>query len=151
MANIPHTLSRTGAVLALATSLTLLAGPAGLAQDAPEAASDPLEAPRCVSMRPINGYTVIDRRHLLLRSGASRRFLVTTRSNCSELRFGSQIGTSFRDFGRLCRPFVEYIYPEHGFRCAVDTIEEVESEEAARALIEARAAAEAAAEAEAER
>ncbi|WP_421786191.1 DUF6491 family protein [Hyphobacterium sp.] len=110
------------------------AGPS-LAQDASD------DAPRCVRLTNINGYTVIDRQHVVLRGGVSRHYLVTTRHSCPGLNFGARIATTFGETETVCPPVVEYLIPDDGFRCAIDTIEEVEDVESARALIEARAAA----------
>ena len=96
----------------------------------------------CVSLRNINGYAVIDDQHVVLNSGASRHYLITTRTRCSGLSFGAQIATSFGDNARICPPVAEYIIPSDGWRCAIDTIEEVESQERAEALVAERAAAE---------
>lgn len=96
----------------------------------------------CVSLRNINGYSVIDDRHVVLNSGASRHYLITTRTRCSGLSFGAQIATSFGDNARICPPVAEYIIPSDGWRCAIDTIEEVESQEQAEALVAERAGAE---------
>lgn len=101
----------------------------GAAQAAPED-----DAPRCVSVRGINGYTVLDDQHLLLRGGASRFYLVSTRTRCSGMSAGAEVGLSFGDTARICRPIVEYVIPEDGWRCAIESILEVDSEEAARAL-----------------
>ena len=95
--------------------------------------------PRCVLVRGVNGYTVLDDRHLLLRGGASRYYLVTTRTRCSGLRSGASVGLSFPDTARICQPVTEYIIPEDGWRCAIAEVVEVESEEAARARIENQA------------
>jgi len=116
------------------TAATALAGVS--AAHAQDEASE-----RCVTIRNINGYSVIDDRHLVLNAGANDHFLVTTRSRCSGMRFGAQIGTTFGDNARLCRPFLEYIVPEDGWRCAIDTIETVESPDAARELVAQREAA----------
>lgn len=95
--------------------------------------------PRCVLVRGVSGYSVIDDRHMLLQGGASRYYLVTTRTRCSGLRSGVSIGLSFADTARICTPVTEYLIPDDGWRCAIDTVVEVESEDAARALIEQRA------------
>lgn len=119
---------------------------AGLALAAPAAIAQPAgdeETSRCVYLRNINGYTVLDDQHVVLNGGASRHYLVTTRTRCSGLRFGVQIATSFGETERLCRPFAEFIIPDDGWRCAIDTIEEVETLERARELVAARAADEA--------
>jgi len=99
-----------------------------------------LEAPRCVQVRNVNGYSVIDDRHVLLNGGASRHYLVTTRNRCPDLRFGMQLGFSFGRTARLCRPFIEHIVTGGPVRCSIETIEEVENRQAAQALIDARAA-----------
>lgn len=101
-----------------------------------DAAGD--DEPGCVQVRGVNGYSVIDDRHLLLRGGASRYYLVTTRSRCSGLRAGASVGLSFAETARLCPPVTEYVIPDDGWRCAIDDVVEVESEEDARARITAR-------------
>lgn len=115
----------------------LLAASGGAAQD-PSGDADP----RCVLVRGINDYNVLDDRHLLLRGGASRYYLVTTRTRCSGLRFGASVGLSFPDTARICPPITEYLIPEDGWRCAISEIVEVDSEEGARARIEEQARAE---------
>ena len=120
-------------ILTVTSAMFLMSTPA-LAQ---EQESD--DAPSCVNLRNINGYSVIDNQHLVLKGGVSNHYLVTTQTRCSGMRFGAQIGTSFDDNARLCRPFMEYIIPDDGWRCAIDTVEEVEDEDAARALIAERA------------
>lgn len=122
---------KTGLTAAAGLLALSLAAPAALAQD--EAGSN------CVSLRNINGYTVLDDQHVVLNGGASHHYLITTRTRCSGLRFGVQITTSFDDTERLCPPILEFITPQDGWRCAIDTIEEVESPEQARELVEARA------------
>lgn len=127
---------------ALAASLAALAC-SGCAAPAAVSSSSATEepAPRCVQLRAINGYTVLDDQHLILNGGVNRRYLVTTRSRCSGLRAGVRVATSFGSNARLCPPLIEHIIPSDGHRCLIDTVEEVESVEAARALIAARAAA----------
>lgn len=97
------------------------------------------DSPRCVRLTNINGYSVIDREHVVFRGGASRHYLATLRHRCPDLNFGVRLATSFGDNATICPPVVEFITPENGFRCAIDTIEEVESVDAARDLIETRA------------
>jgi len=101
------------------------------------------DAPRCIRMVHINGYSVIDREHVVFRGGASRHYLATLRHSCPDLNFGVRLATSFGENATLCPPVVEFITPDNGFRCAIDTVEEVDSVDAARALIEARADVEA--------
>lgn len=133
---------------ASALALALTAAPvhgAALQDAAPgaqaDADDDDLDPARCVRIRTISGYTVIDDRHLLIRGGPSRHYLVTTRQRCSGMRFGVQIGVSFSDNQRICQPHMEYVIPDDGWRCLIDTIEEVDSPDHARDLIGRRAAA----------
>lgn len=135
------------ALLLAASALALTAAPVlgaglqdGAGQDA-SARADGDDAPRCVTIRTISGYSVIDDRHLLIQGGPSRQYLVTTRQRCSGMRFGVQIGTSFTANQRICQPHMEYIIPDDGWRCLIDTIEEVDSREHAEDLIARRAAA----------
>lgn len=104
-------------------------------------ASDEGDRSSCVNLRNINGYNVIDNQHVVLNGGASRHYLVTTAGSCPDLRSGVRIATSFSANTRLCRPFIEYLIPERGFRCPIDTVEQVDSLDAARALIAEREAA----------
>ncbi len=108
-----------------------------------EAAAEPEtlpEPPRCVRLVNIHGYSVIDSEHVVLKGGSgNRRYLATLRRSCPELRFGTRLTTSFGANARICHPTMEYI---GGRTCRIEQIEEVESLEAARALINARAQAE---------
>ncbi|MCR9130740.1 MAG: DUF6491 family protein [Alphaproteobacteria bacterium] len=122
------------AVHALLSAL-VLAGADAAVQD---------DEPRCVQVRGINGYSVLDDRHLLLRGGASRYYLVTTRTRCSGLRFGASVGLSFADTARICPPITEYLIPDDGWRCRISEIVEVQDEDAARARIAEQAEADAA-------
>ncbi|WP_421792108.1 DUF6491 family protein [Hyphobacterium sp.] len=101
------------------------------------------DSPRCLRMTNINSYSVIDREHVVFRGGASRHYLATMRHRCPDLNFGIQIATSFGSNATICHPVVEFITPQNGFRCAIDTIEQVDSMDEARALIAERAEAEA--------
>lgn len=118
---------KTTLALAGAATLAALAASPALAQE-----------DRCVQIRNISGYSVIDDRNVLIRMGASRYVLATTRTRCSGLRSGIQIATSFGDNTRICQPSVEYIVPDDGWRCQIDTLQEVESEDEARAIIAQR-------------
>jgi hypothetical protein len=121
----------TALTTAAAAAAVLFAGGSALAQESGSEAAG-ASTSECVSLRGVNGYQVIDDQHLVLTGGASRYYLVTTSSRCSGLRFGAQIGTSFGDNARLCPPIVEYVIPDDGWRCAIDTVEEVESLEDAQ-------------------
>ncbi|WP_417484259.1 DUF6491 family protein [Maricaulis salignorans] len=93
----------------------------------------------------ITGYSVIDEEHLVLNGGPNHHHLVTMRNRCAGLRHGVEVGLSFPSTTTLYTPFLEYVSTREDSRCAIDTIEAVESVDAARALIEQRAAEEAAA------
>lgn len=118
-------------------TLALALSAAGLALTAPASANDRI---RLIN---INGYSVVDDQHVILTGGASRYYLVTLRRRCSGLRFGSAIGTSFDSNATIMNPRFEYIQAElgQGLRCYIETIEQVESRDAARALIDERAEA----------
>lgn len=94
-----------------------------------------------ILIRNISGYVVIDDEHIALRSGSSRAYLVTLDNRCWGLRFGSAIGTSFRENRRISNPRFEYITTGED-RCYIDTIELVDSVEIARELVAERAEAE---------
>lgn len=122
-------------------AVSLIVAAAALGAIASPAARAAQEAPSCVRVQNISGYSVIDSRHLLLRGGASAFYLVTTRNRCSGMRAGAQIGLSFAASARVCPSMNEFIIPDDGWRCAIDTIEEVDSKAAAEALIAERAEA----------
>ena len=146
----------TSSVLAGLGGLALLAGsPAQampLAQEtAPNSAHEPGAPPPQERIRlvNVNGYSVIDREHVVLNGGASRHYLVTLRNRCSGLRSGVRIATSFPATTTLHPPYIEYIHVGDGMSpmgCAIQTIEEIESVDAARTLVAERAAAAEAAE-----
>jgi len=135
-------MKRLSSLAITALSMGLLTAAAAPAQQTETASTiDPAaEPPRCVRLVNINGYSVIDDEHLVLNGGASRHYLITLQRRCADLRFGIQLRTTFPRNGRVCRPFLESVIAEDGWRCRAEQIEEVESLEAARALIEARAA-----------
>lgn len=122
----------------LTTLVATLAISACATSDTDQTESQDDEPRQCVFVGNINGYSVIDREHLVLQANASDRYLISTRSRCSSLRFGVEVGLSFQNNQRLCPPIVEYIITDDGQRCLIDTIEEVESLDAARALVESR-------------
>lgn len=95
-------------------------------------------ANQCVSIGRINSYSVIDDEHLVLNTNVSEQYLVTTRSRCSGMRSGIHLGLSFNSNTRICPPFIEQVTTSDGLRCQIDTIETVESVEAARALVDSR-------------
>ena len=124
---------------ALCAALAASALPAAHAAAQDEPGANTRES-RCVTVRNVNGYSVIDDRHVVLESGVNDYVLLTLRNRCSGLRFGASIGTSFGSRATLCPPIVEHVTTSDGWRCAIGAAEQVESVEAARALIERRAA-----------
>ncbi|WP_417483170.1 DUF6491 family protein [Maricaulis sp.] len=88
----------------------------------------------------INGYSVIDNQHMVLNGGPSDHYLVTLRNPCHGLRSGVEVGLSFPSTTTLYTPFLEYVYTRDDGRCFIETIEPVDSKEAAEALVEERAA-----------
>lgn len=99
-------------------------------------------AAESIRLQNVNGYTVIDDSHIVLNGGARRHYLVTLRQRCPGLRFGMEVGLSFPSTTTLHTPFLEYVYTADDFRCFIDTVENVDNLDAARALIDERAAAE---------
>lgn len=91
----------------------------------------------------VHGYSVIDNQHLVLNGSARRHYLVTLRNRCNAIRWGHQLATSFPSTVTLHEPIVEYVYAQDShYRCYIDTIEEVDSVDAARELVSSRADAE---------
>lgn len=129
MANF-KALSRLAAAIAVAAAAITLPGAAMAAgQSQPD---------RCVQIGNVNGYSVIDDRHLVLRSGVRGFFLVTTATRCAGLNYGVEIATSITGNQRICQPMSEFVIPDDGWRCRIASIEQVESEDAARAIVEER-------------
>jgi hypothetical protein len=115
---------------------------AALALGASLAVSAAASATDRIRLVNVHGYQVIDSEHLILNGGARRHYLVTLRNRCVGMRFGSTIGTSFAATATVYSPRHEYVYTNDDLRCYIDTIEEVENSDAARALIAERADAE---------
>lgn len=126
--------------LGAVSQATLAAAAIILAGTGASLADNAQQEDRCVQIGSISGYTVIDDRHFVLRSGANRYFLVTTATRCSGLRHGVQIATSIRGNQRICPPINEFVIPDDGWRCRIATIEAVEGQEAAREIVEERRA-----------
>jgi hypothetical protein len=103
------------------------------------------EASERIRIGNVRGYSVIDEQHVVINSGARRHYLATLRRRCPGLSWGMSIGTSFGRHAVVTNPRHEFVTPtdrHHGNRrCYLETLEEVESLDAARELIAARAAA----------
>lgn len=125
-----ETISRIAAAIAAAGAAITLSGTA--------MAGESVQSDRCVQIGTISGYSVIDDRHLILRSGARNFFLVTTATRCSGLNFGVEIATSITGNQRICQPMSEFVIPDDGWRCRIASIEAVDSEDAARTLVQER-------------
>jgi len=97
-----------------------------------------MQEDRCVQIGSISGYSVIDDRNLILRSGASSFFLVTTATRCAGLNFGVEIATSINGNQRICQPMNEFVIPDDGWRCRIASIQSVEGEDAAREIVSQR-------------
>ena len=87
----------------------------------------------------ITGYTVLDHQHLVLQNGDAH-WLATTSTRCAGLEPGADI--AFDESDGPCPPDLDHITPPDGWRCAIETIEPVDSIEHARELVQARAISE---------
>ena len=132
---------------ALATQDGAVVPAAAETEASAEVATEARDGP--IRIRNINGYAVLDRQHLVLRAGASRRYLVTLKRRCMGLRSSTGVGLSIDNFATIHNPHFEYVQTRQD-RCYFDTIERVSSYDEARALIEARAEAAADAEGDAD-
>jgi len=143
MKRLASTARATAALLALA-SLGLASAPGAFAQET--AADYPIEPTReRVRLVNIDGYSVIDREHLVLSGANSRHYLVTLNRPCPDLNFGARIATSFPRIATLRPPYTDKIYAGRGPGCSIDAVEEIVSVDVARALVERRIEAEEAA------
>lgn len=125
---------RTPLVLAIA----VLWGGASLgAADAPKAKRI------CVNRREINTIRGLDDRHALVKLSAGRHYLFTLDKSCRELRLARKIAIS-DGAGRVCADgltLLSFEEPAVGpMRCRIDGIDAVPDENAARELIQSRAA-----------
>lgn len=93
------------------------------------------DAPACVALGPVASQTVLDDRHLLLRAEAGHFVLLTTRTRCAGLQPGASASLSFDGEAEVCTLDGAFITPADGWRCAVEGLRPVASEDAARALI----------------
>jgi hypothetical protein len=110
----------------------------------PEPAASTAER-TCVKVRQINSFTALDDRHVLVKASVSTYSLFTVDQTCSGLSFAR--GIAIAEAGsRVCDDGFDFLAFEHPAagprRCRIMKIEPVEDEEAARALLESRAAGE---------
>ncbi|WP_417488166.1 DUF6491 family protein [Maricaulis sp.] len=142
----PALASLLAGCLAVAATAPVLSWQEAATEAAPAAIPSDLAVPDGpVRLGRVDGYAVLDRQHVVLRSGVSRHYLVTLERPCFGLRTGFSLGLSVRSYTTIHTPHFEFVQTEDG-RCFFDSIEVVESNDAARALIAARAEAAEAAE-----
>ena len=95
----------------------------------------------CVYTRNIDGFDALTDKHVFISARRNENFLFTMRHRCTGLRSAS--GIAVKDTSsRVCSDgFGEIVYRDMGRRlesCGIDTIERVESKDAARELIKQR-------------
>ena len=141
------------AIAALTLGVSSL--PGALAQDDPESVAVETKADdaqkdekaekkrrsRCAWRRSINGFSVIDRKHLILSAG-TRDFLVTVSPGCQHLNFKSAIAIKSTPAAGACVEKGDRIILDHGFSCFISQIEWVENREEAKKLVAQRNEAE---------
>ena len=111
-------------------------------QDAYTGDAASLSVNECLRPNRINGFTSIDKLHVvLLERPGNRDWLVTTKGGCHELDTATSISVSARATSCI-RRFDQLIAPEAGNsrvdRCIIDSLEVVENVEIARTLIQSR-------------
>ena len=121
--------------------LLALAGQIAYGQDEGAEAADSNERV-CLNSRALRDFDAIDDRHVVVREGSSRYYLLTMARRCIDLRDARTIAISDAT-SRVCSDgFSEIIYRDRISRrldkCRIDTIEAVESEEDAEAIVAAR-------------
>ena len=122
----------------LAFAAVLLGGCAGLSVKE-ESITDRV----CVNVRQINAFGALDDRHVLVKAGSGHYYLFTVDNSCGGLRFARAISIAEAST-RVCGDgfsFLSFQHPGAGsLRCRIEEIDSVEDSDAARALIESRAA-----------
>ena len=97
----------------------------------------------CVRVHQINSFETLDDRHVVVKVSASRYYLLTVDNGCAGLGFAGAI-TIAEPSTRVCGDgfsFLSFRHPGSGStRCRIQNIETVEDSDAARVLIESRAA-----------
>lgn len=122
--------------------LLLPAGSALLAQEE-ETDEDASNERVCVNVRAIRTFDALTDQHVYVREGSDEHYLFTMQNRCFNLRMSH--GIAIKDVtSRICSDgFGEIIYRDRagGRRpqsCRIDTIERVDSKEAAEELVESR-------------
>ena len=95
----------------------------------------------CVRVQQIASYEPIGDHHVVLKVSVSKRYLLTLEEVCTGLNFARGI-TIADASSRVCNDafsFLTFQQPGHGARrCRIINLEEVETSEAAEALVESR-------------
>lgn len=94
----------------------------------------------CIHVRSINGFNVIDNKHLTVSTGPKRTYLLTLWNRCHDLRFAHQI--AIKSTGSWTCSHSRDVVITDDQRCMIDDIERVESHKAAKDLVEERKQAE---------
>jgi hypothetical protein len=124
----------------LAVAVAAGLGLAGCASSQPTDAASATDRV-CVRVQQINSYEPIGDHHVVIKVSASKRYLLTLEEICTGLNFARGIAVADKST-RICNDgfsFLTYQQPGHGVRrCRIINLEEVESSEAAEALVESR-------------
>ena len=128
------------------SSLGLAAAAAVLGGCTSLAAEEGSKAPRiCINRREINAIRGLDDQHAFVKLSASRYYLLTVDNGCRGLRLARTIAIADAT-ARVCGDgltLLSFDYPAVGpMRCRIEGIDSVPDMNAARELIESRAAPE---------
>ena len=108
--------------LLIASSLSLLLGCAGTAEQDAEAVSEDRDwRDNCIHEPSVRGYTVLDEQNLLVDATGRRSYHVVLRRRAYGLR--SSMGIAFKSTtSRVCEDFSEIMFQENMFNDSFETI-----------------------------
>lgn len=92
----------------------------------------------CAFRRSINGFTVVDDKHLILESGVRHYFLATLSPGCHYLDFETAIAIKSTPAAGICVERGDRVILDDHYTCWIRDIEAVESKEEARKLVAGR-------------
>jgi hypothetical protein len=125
-------------LVGLGAAVAVLAGGASLG-----AGDDPKAERVCVNRREINTIRALDDQHAFVKLSAGRHYMFTLDKSCREFHLARKIAIS-EGSGRVCPDgltLLSFELPAVGpMRCRVEAIDAVADQDAARQLIESRAA-----------
>lgn len=125
----------------LSGMFVLLIFPLAMAQEEAAEDTDESSANVCVNSRTIRSFDAFSDEHIFVEESGRKYYLFTMKNRCPGLRFSFAIAIKDTT-SRVCSgAFGEVVYKDSGRRsmsCRIDTIEVVESKEAASALVEQR-------------